>query len=675
MKKLIAIALGAILAVTTIGAQPAQATGCGMSGAGTQVSPWLITNAADFAQVEVGAGCSTTHSANQYFRLNNDVALSAPHTPFSFYAGSGYVADFDGNGHKISGLNVAMSGTSTVGLFTSISEANIHDLEITGSSISGQTWVGALAGQAAYSTISRVKVNLTGDVSGGQSVGGVVGSMSATNMSDVTFSTTGVVRGTSYCGGAVGSVTDGSINRVSVKANISFSNIGGGVVGEYIPSSNATVDQLFYSGTMVADQYSAGLIGYLWAYGGPITVAISNSAVRGSVGTVSSLYQPYAFVGQANTSMGPNASNISSVTYSNSYSTAQYKSAGNTATAVGLEGGLTEQASGIYFEPNSGSGLDTVRAASISAITSIPAGWSGVVETSGAAVSNTNKWVVDNSVGSPRNDGRPMPVGAYNLGFFERPCAAGTYSSNGMTPNCAPARSGHYVANPGQTSDVECPAGSFQANSGSINCVLASVGSYVPTPGASASTPCQNGYESAQGATVCTRIAVIAAPAVIVPTLTAPAVAVTPGQKVTLQGKNVELIKGLTLSDRSLEFSVTVDAITFTVPSEASLGVKDLIIGSNSGTVIIQEALVVVETAIVKPVSAQKVILKRIGSKLTVYVTSLTPVSIVVSGKIVAKNISGTAVKTSLLLPKGKSVVLVKSPGKLLRKAVFAFKK
>lgn len=681
MKNLIGAVLGAILMVGAVGAQPAQATPvCGMAGNGSTLTPWLVSTAADLAQVSPNAGCSTSTGSNK-FRLINDIALSGSFSPQTLYSSSSEKPDFNGNGHTISGLTISSSSTDTIGLFSAFSDTAIHDLTITGASVAGHNFVGALVGQAAYSTISNIKVSLSGNVSGLQMVGGVVGSLNASTMSNVSFTAGGAVIGTSYCGGAIGVATNSTVNQISVMSNVTLSNIGGGVIGEVTPHSNISFDQLFYSGNMLADQYSGGLIGYIWSDTGPYTVTIRNSAVRGSVATVSGLYQPYAFIGQVNTSTGPNVAHISSAGITDSYSTAQFLSSGLVVSLANLSGGLSATATRVVFEPNSGSSFLTQGGlTSTTQLTTLPSGWNGVVETSGAAVLNSYDWVIDTSSSGARNGGRPMPAALYNMDLWQSACAPGYYSSNGYTPNCAPARAGHYVAVSGATEDIQCPAGSFQANSGSLYCILAPAGYFVSSLGSTAATPCPSGYESVVGAIACTRIATVTPgaatpPSVPIPTLAAPALKVTAGQLVTLHGSNVDLIKTILIASKSVIFTVSDEAVTFTVPADITLGAKDLLLKADAGSVVVQEALFIVPAPVTKPAFAPSVTFKKVGSKVYIYVSSMTPVSISLGKKLVAKNIVGFGLKRAVLLPKGKSTIVAKSAGVLLRSASYLVRK
>ena len=70
-------------------------------------------------------------------------------------------------------------------------------------------------------------------------------------------------------------------------------------------------------------------------------------------------------------------------------------------------------------------------------------------------------------------------------------CAAGTYSSTGLstdTTPCTPAPPGSFVDTTGATAATLCPLGTFQPDSGQTSCVEAPPGSFVDTTGATLSS-------------------------------------------------------------------------------------------------------------------------------------------------------------------------------------------
>ena len=155
---------------------------------------------------------ATTETCSGY-ELSGDIDLgTAPHN-----SGDGWLpipsfsATLDGNGHAISGLTINRSGTANVGLFAQLaSGAVVQNLALTGVSVSGNGFVGALAG-GSEGTIRRVFAS--GSVtSQGDFYGGLVGANGRlTSSSAVTFAGT----------------VEQSLSAVDVAAQMSLVDAGG----------------------------------------------------------------------------------------------------------------------------------------------------------------------------------------------------------------------------------------------------------------------------------------------------------------------------------------------------------------------------------------------------------------------------------------------------------------
>jgi len=154
----------------------------------------------------------TTETCTGY-ELSGDIDLGvAPHN-----SGDGWLpipsfsSTLDGNGHAITGLTINRSGTANVGLFAQLaSGAVVEDLALTGVSVSGNGFVGALAG-GSVGTIRRVFAS--GSVSSQFDVyGGLVGANGRlTSSSAVTFAGT----------------VEQSLSAVDVAASMSLVDAGG----------------------------------------------------------------------------------------------------------------------------------------------------------------------------------------------------------------------------------------------------------------------------------------------------------------------------------------------------------------------------------------------------------------------------------------------------------------
>ena len=209
-----------------------------------------------------------------------------------------FTSILQGNGYSIA--NLAIDGEDYLGLFAALSGATIDNLVVEVASISGDSYVGALAGRAEQSTISRVQIravnansklqtrgfiaggllgflidsnimNVTSDLSivGGNNVGGIVGYVSSSNISYAYSSgSVSASGGVDYIGGLVGSVENNSIIRHSsasgsVTSNGNSSTYYGGLVGAI--QNNSIISHSSASGSVTSNgnssTYYGGLVG------------------------------------------------------------------------------------------------------------------------------------------------------------------------------------------------------------------------------------------------------------------------------------------------------------------------------------------------------------------------------------------------------------------------------
>jgi hypothetical protein len=683
---------------------------CSLSGSGTSASPWLISSQAELAQAGLGGQCQLNANQNQYYKLTQNIALTGNWTPLDFGLGSG-LGGFDGNGKSITGLNVITGATAGnyAGLFSTLKNSTVTNLRIGLLTVTGDTWVGALAGSVTNSTISDVSVVgnasslVTGTTGNGQSVGGVIGACSNSTVTNVSIKAVGGdVRGTAYFGGVVGSDVNCQYSGLGARINVSTlsggSGIAGGVIGTIIPSVDRTYTGLFFNGTLSADQMSGGLVGYTFSNTGNHNITISNSAVRGTVKTLTNTYNPSAFIG--------NVGNfLPSVTLTNNYSTASYLKNNNVVFATaGLSQGNGITATGNLFEVSGGSSLDNTKATQVAAITSlavVPGGWSiNPIGIGAPSVSNT-AWAIDTSVSGALNNGRPMVASLYDTGFwYDSPCAPGTYdaASNGV---CVPAELGHYVAMRGQYIQLQCYSGYFQANVGSTSCDAAPIGKYIPGVGATAAIPCPIGSYSAilanyqcdlaplgyyvdtlmsaaptpcpaglttasLGATALSACRSSAPATYTGPLVTAVQAKTYANGDIELPGSNLGEIKSVKIDSVDIPFEVKDKVIVLHIPDGLSLGVKSLVISSSSGLMTIDGALKIAE----KPI-AFNVSFSRIKNKLSASVSSPSNLILKLNGKEVASQRGSGVISKTLTLKKGKNFVDVIKDGVLEKRALF----
>ena len=272
----------------------------GSQGEGTEEKPYLIKNREQLMGLSEltamgmmvpeaeGAKYAGDYSGC-YFALGANIDLQGVDwIPIGFYQDSSEKAGevshtfngfFDGNGKTIKNLKLtSFAGYNNVGLFGSVSNANIHDLTIIpdSSSIKGNDRIGVVAGYAENSEIRNVTVK-NADISSTGISGGIAGEISSTVIENATCEKVMIdAKGGSeiiYAGGIAGVASNSSIVDCEVStgtgttARIQGTGYIGGIVG-YQNASN--VFNTYVSGTIggyhsdaiggITGKYAAGKI-------------------------------------------------------------------------------------------------------------------------------------------------------------------------------------------------------------------------------------------------------------------------------------------------------------------------------------------------------------------------------------------------------------------------------
>ena len=205
-----------------------------------------------------------------------------------------------GNGYSIA--NLAIDRGNNIGLFAALSGATIDNLVVEVASISGDSYVGALAGRAEQSTISRVqiravavnsKLQATGARAGGM-LGETIGTTITNVISDLNIVGGGNNDDADYVGGIIGYVSSSDISYAHSSGSVSVigsepDNVGG-LVG-YM-QNNSAISYSSASSSVTSNGSDS------WAYGGLVgrmenNSTISYSSASGSVtsnGADNSLY-------------------------------------------------------------------------------------------------------------------------------------------------------------------------------------------------------------------------------------------------------------------------------------------------------------------------------------------------------------------------------------------------
>lgn len=274
------------------------------SGNGTLASPYQITDVIELQEM--------ADEIDAHYQLMNDIDASATS---SWNSGLGFdpvgdlVSSFtgslDGQGYTISQLTIDREDELYVGLFGCISEdAQVYDVNITGSSVVGRDYVGLLCGMArSYLGDSYTEIDncsSAGSVVGAEYVGGLVGTLDAfygtavirnsSSEADVEANTDGplVADEGRKAGGLVGRIAAfyedalALVFACSASGDVSAYRIAGGFCGKISTSeygSYCLVIDCFSVGSATTDAYyCGGFVGLNYPYVGVCEVRNSKSS-------------------------------------------------------------------------------------------------------------------------------------------------------------------------------------------------------------------------------------------------------------------------------------------------------------------------------------------------------------------------------------------------------------
>ncbi len=236
------------------------------SGAGTTSNPYLISKYGELRWItedtnrwglvyKQTANIEAGHSRN----LDSGKGFTPIGTSSNMFTGS-----YDGQGFYIEGLYINRPSTVEVAMFGFVNNATIKNVRLYGPEITGDTRVGAVAGQVQGDNTSATYFNYNhvrgGKVTGNTTVGGVIGRL-AQNM---------IVEYLSYTGSVTGNLDDGSG---------SFTGTGearktGGLIGK--SQSGSKLRKSYFEGSVNGQEDVGGLVGESGA-------EISESYSKGSV--------------------------------------------------------------------------------------------------------------------------------------------------------------------------------------------------------------------------------------------------------------------------------------------------------------------------------------------------------------------------------------------------------
>ena len=237
----------------------------GGSGSGTKDDPYLIFNPIHLHNIRNFTGYDDV-----YFKLMSDIDLTEfidDNSPTEGWEPIGsvqspFMGNLDGDGHTISGIRIDRKA-DCVGFFSCVKNANISNLKLEGSTIKGNSHVGAFIGAADNSVVNGVSASFN-NIEGMTGTAGLIGSaQDGCHITSAQYAGAVNVAG-DYVGGLVSWVYDNvSISKSTVNATsiIGKGDYVGGLVGNSIESNYAD-NSIFANLISGSSNYTGGAIGY-----------------------------------------------------------------------------------------------------------------------------------------------------------------------------------------------------------------------------------------------------------------------------------------------------------------------------------------------------------------------------------------------------------------------------
>ncbi|NLP48376.1 MAG: hypothetical protein GX345_05455 [Clostridiales bacterium] len=305
------------------GTIPAQNENAGYSGGeGSELKPYLISNAGDLAQLMVNTNAGgTSYSANKYFLQTADIVLNYPDVfavdeegvitglaegktaNLWFPIGISYIFNFsghyDGGGRAVRGIYIDidkyLDEPGYVGLFGRASGATITNVGVESSYIKGDVNVGGVVGNCYRGSV--INSYNTGTVVGKRNdIGGVAGWLwgEGNNLRN-----SGRVTGVNNVGGLIGRY--GGEGDYGLRDSYNTGEVRGikrvgGLVGE---GAQAHLDKCYNLGKVTGEDAVGGLIGCL--FGGSGENAVGSTRRSFNLGDVTGIENVGGIIGENST--------------------------------------------------------------------------------------------------------------------------------------------------------------------------------------------------------------------------------------------------------------------------------------------------------------------------------------------------------------------------------------
>lgn len=250
-------------------------------GSGSIASPFTICTAEQWTTFS-----EDSSNFDKSFELKSNLDLSSISNlvPVGNHAND-FSGIFDGKNYTISGFTINSPASDYTGLFSDLSSGEVKNLKLTGFSIVGNNYVGALAGRISNSTISNITVEQgslgSPGTTGVSHVGGLIGYSSNSQISEIVV-TANVLGTGSFTGGVLGTSAGSTLEKIASSGLVTNTSPlacknTGGLLGRM---NNSTLDQSFSESRVSAQSGGVGgLVG--WAQNSSLTNSFSKGDVSG----------------------------------------------------------------------------------------------------------------------------------------------------------------------------------------------------------------------------------------------------------------------------------------------------------------------------------------------------------------------------------------------------------
>jgi len=252
-------------------------------GSGTVADPYLISSKTDMETLATAVNGNSNYSTGKYFLLTQDIT-NAITTIIGISSTYPFKGTFDGGNHSLS-ININVSSGQVAGIFGSITDATIKNLNVKGTLTSSYyaTITGTICGQASgtANTITNCNSSVLISTSTTVAVGGICGNANYVNINNCS-NTGSIIASGSNVGGICGSATNVTIsqcsNTGSVTASGDYTYQAAGICANY--GSVSSIANCYNTGNIIiTNTATASTTGEVYA-GGICASTIGTSSAK-----------------------------------------------------------------------------------------------------------------------------------------------------------------------------------------------------------------------------------------------------------------------------------------------------------------------------------------------------------------------------------------------------------